>query len=387
MPFSISRKHCLPSITDEPPGFSIGNAANKVYDGSILADENDVVVVSANYRTNIFGFSGAPGVTQNVGLLDQRLAMEWARDNVQAFGGDPCRITLFGQSAGGASVDYITYAYPDDPIANGIIAQSGVANAVFASGSSTTVTNNWYNVSESLGCGGEEAGAATITCMREQGTQDILNALTKISNVSISSGFTPVVDNITLPADITTRLSNGDFAKIPLLAGNTDYEGGFFLALWLAYTNVTEQQIAAQPQWFFSLIQAVLDAATPIAFTCSVIEAVSGRASNCVPAWKYTFYGGNYSNIYLPFVGSDYHTSELPVLFGTAPSVTNISDSPPEASQSRNMRRAWAAFARDPQHGLSHEMGWPTYSNISKLILLSHPVLKPSDKPSLFLVY
>lgn len=58
-------------------------------------------LTKSSYRLNVFGFPGLPGMAQNVGLLDQRLAVEWARDNIAAFGGDPTRITLFGQSAGG----------------------------------------------------------------------------------------------------------------------------------------------------------------------------------------------------------------------------------------------------------------------------------------------
>jgi len=69
-----------------------GASATPIYDGSVLADENDVVVVSINYRLNIFGFSGAPGQPPNAGLWDQRLALEWVRDNAEAFGGDPSRL-------------------------------------------------------------------------------------------------------------------------------------------------------------------------------------------------------------------------------------------------------------------------------------------------------
>jgi cholinesterase len=88
-------------IFDQGGGFALGNTANPAYHGARLADDQDVVVVSMNYRLNILGFPGAPGLPdQNLGLLDQRLAVEWIRDNVAAFGGDPKRITLFGESAG-----------------------------------------------------------------------------------------------------------------------------------------------------------------------------------------------------------------------------------------------------------------------------------------------
>ena len=92
-------------------GFHSGGAADTSEQGAIFAEQQDVVLVNFNYRLGIFGFSGAPGLTQNVGLLDQRLAVEWVRDNIAGFGGDPNRITIFGHSAGGASTDYYNYAW------------------------------------------------------------------------------------------------------------------------------------------------------------------------------------------------------------------------------------------------------------------------------------
>jgi cholinesterase len=97
-----------------PLGFAKGSTNNPVYSGQYFADEEDIVIVSAryvnnlsrdkkltmsSYRTNIFGFPGLPGVTgveQNAGLLDQRLAIEWVQQNIESFGGDPTRITIFG---------------------------------------------------------------------------------------------------------------------------------------------------------------------------------------------------------------------------------------------------------------------------------------------------
>jgi cholinesterase len=80
-------------------GFATGNSANKIYDGQYIADSQDVIVVSFNYRENIFGFPGIdgdPSIAKNPGLLDQRMALEWTRDNIAAFGGDPKRIVMFG---------------------------------------------------------------------------------------------------------------------------------------------------------------------------------------------------------------------------------------------------------------------------------------------------
>ena len=91
------------------------------FNGQYFAADEDVVVVTLNYRLGIFGFPGAPGEAQNLGLRDQRLAVEWLRDNVSAFGGDPDRITIFGHSSGALAVDTWAYAYNDDPIVAGMI--------------------------------------------------------------------------------------------------------------------------------------------------------------------------------------------------------------------------------------------------------------------------
>jgi cholinesterase len=79
-------------------GFQDGSTNSAFYNGRVFADKQDVVLVSMNYRTNVFGFPGLPGAdaAQNPGLMDQRLAIEWVRDNIEAFGGDKERITIFG---------------------------------------------------------------------------------------------------------------------------------------------------------------------------------------------------------------------------------------------------------------------------------------------------
>lgn len=108
-------------------GFNSGGNNYSAYGGQYFADTQDVVLVSFNYRLGIFGFPGAPDLVQNVGLLDQRMALEWVRDNIEAFGGDASRITIFGESAGAASVDFYTYAWTQDPIIAGYIEESGTA--------------------------------------------------------------------------------------------------------------------------------------------------------------------------------------------------------------------------------------------------------------------
>jgi carboxylesterase type B len=84
--------------------YAIGMSGLPEYDGGRLAQDGDVLVVTFNYRVGIEGFAQIEGAPANRGLLDQVAALEWVRDNIRAFGGDPDRVTVFGQSAGGGSV-------------------------------------------------------------------------------------------------------------------------------------------------------------------------------------------------------------------------------------------------------------------------------------------
>jgi cholinesterase len=335
-------------------GFSTGNTANPVYDGSVLADENDVVVISANYRLNIFGFPAAPGLSDiNVGLLDQRMAIEWARDNVEKFGGDPARITLFGQSAGGASVDLYAYTYPDDPIIHATIPESGAATVIPAANS----TNNaaWYALSDSLGCGGSSAGTSTVACMRQKSMADIVEAIKNQKSSALQSGFTPVPDGKIVFDDYVARGKAGKFAKIPVLTGTVDQEAKFF-----ALTAASSLTLSGL-EGFLNLNGIPVKFVTLSAFTCQVANSAAVRELNGVPSWRYRYYA-NYSNVRVPFIGGTYHTSELFQVFGTAASSSKVADTTEEEQFSKYLRNAWATFAKNPTTGLKDSLSWPTYS-------------------------
>ena len=335
-----------------------------------------MVVVSANYRTNIFGFSGAPNQTQNIGLLDQRFALEWVRDNIAAFGGDPDRITVFGQSAGGASADYLSYAFPDDPIANAFIPQSGLAGGtVVPETNATTALQQWYNVSSTLGCGGPEAGSSTVECMRTKDFAAILKAIEPLQTTAVLSHFGPTVDETVVFSDYAQRSANGAFAKVPILVGNTDNETPFFYALFLLYTNVTAVDLAATAP-LITLGQPIADLITTLGWTCPSAQGISYRVQQGLPAWRYMYFGGTqlgdsgggYNNTNIDFVGADYHIGDLPIVFGTASSMSGIPDSEIEAQASAYHRRVWSEFAKDPSGGLEREFGLaPGNSSVYRL--------------------
>ncbi len=116
-------------------GFSGGTGGTPIYDGTALASRGDAVVVTINYRLGALGFvnlnevtGGRVAATGNEGLLDQVKALEWVRDNIEAFGGDPDRVTIFGESAGGMSVGALMAFVPAAGLFHRAIPQSGACN-------------------------------------------------------------------------------------------------------------------------------------------------------------------------------------------------------------------------------------------------------------------
>ena len=174
-----------------------------------------VIDLPTSYRLNIFGFPVSPALSPpvaNLGLLDQRAAIEWLRENIAAFGGDPDKMILFGESAGAGSVSSYSYAYPDDPIVRGFIQQSGTAELIGNTGPS-----EFIRVSDALGCGGVD-DRERMECMKKADAERISHAISNrtLNYYASPSGGTPGVDNITaFPIDeLVTRGMSGRFAKL-----------------------------------------------------------------------------------------------------------------------------------------------------------------------------
>lgn len=182
----------------------------------------DHIVVSFNYRLNIFGFPNAAGLEdQNLGLLDQRAFVQWCEKNIAAFGGDSSRMVLWGQSAGSISVDMYNFAYPDDPIVGGFIMDSGTAESGLVS--ADTPHSNFTFVAENVGCSGlSEDSAKELECMRGVDAIKISDFIASYaeSGSSPSLGFNPVPDERVVFSNYTQRALQDQQAQIvhsPLL--------------------------------------------------------------------------------------------------------------------------------------------------------------------------
>ena len=282
--------------------------------------------------------------------MDQRLAIEWVRDNIAKFGGNPAKITIFGESAGGISTDYLSYAFASDPIATGIIAQSGNAFNYGFPVSQATSAANWYSVTSTIGCGNASTPSTTLlACMRHKSLNSILAAIPTSGINSILSPFAPTVDNVLIFSNYSQQIP----AKIPVLIGNNDYEAGLFRTQ-LALGGLT-------------LPDAVWEEFSLGSFVCPTGQRANASFAAKTPIWRYRYHGV-FPNTDISSEGGAYHGAELQLLFGTTYLTGENTDE--ESKVEAYIQGAWAAFAKDPFNGLkTYKGGWPLYNPAKKSLV------------------
>lgn len=197
-------------------GFVAGDASEPRYDGASMAQKG-IVTVTVNYRLNIFGFFAHPELSQessykgsgNYGLLDQHAALKWVRDNIAAFGGDPTKVTIAGESAGSISVS----AQMASPLSKDLI-----AGAIGESGAAINPTLFPIPLKEAEETGltfGKSAGVPTLKELRALSTKDLL----QIYQDSKRFGFPTVIDGYFYPSSLPEIFRKKKQAMVPLLLG------------------------------------------------------------------------------------------------------------------------------------------------------------------------
>ncbi|XP_033748690.1 putative inactive carboxylesterase 4 [Pecten maximus] len=214
------------------------SGSGQLYDGSYLAISGDVIVVNLNYRLGFMGFMSTQdnASSGNYGLWDQQKALWWVKLHIDKFGGDPNRITIFGESAGGFSVALQCLYPPNKQIFHQAMAHSGVANSVLAT--SPLAKQTARNIGASVGCTSSTSDEL-VNCLRAKPAEEIQNAL----HTSISSDnkthyillLAPVVDGFFLTDTPSNLLSNKSspaykfFRSINFVVGNVQSEGSLIL--------------------------------------------------------------------------------------------------------------------------------------------------------------
>ena len=352
--------------------FRHGSGSVPWYDGTSFARNGDIVVVTLNYRLGALGYARLPGApTSGInGILDQVAALEWVRDNISTFGGDPTRVTIAGQSAGAMSVATLTAM----PQARGLfragIAQSGAGHHVVA-----------RDVAEAAGERLlEELNISTLEDALAVPPVAILEAQARVEQrrgefmVEADDPFYPCVDGEILAATPIELIQAGAGADVALLTGTTGDEA----TLW-GVGSVTASALDRTLAKFGHRVEDLLPAyrgqfphfgpgqlavayATDRTFRIPAIRLAEARALHGAQTWMYLFDWK--SQAFDGALGAT-HALDLGFTFANldAPGFELLAGVPdPPEALSDLMHKTWIAFIRDgsPLHG-DLEI-WPSYS-------------------------
>lgn len=215
-------------------GFQCGTIFFPLYDGTYLANYGNVIVVSINYRVGPFGFlyAGTEDVPGNQAFYDQIMGLEWVRDNIKSFGGDPDQVTIFGESAGSFSVSTLVLS----PLAKGLfrraIMQSGSMVPTIRFSNKQGAIDKTLKLAKDLNCEQQEM-SKIIKCLRSKSMEEIKNVATDSIEKMISNQMIgPIIGDAVLPEDVS-RFQHGSNGPVDIMFGVTRDEGSFFVVHFL----------------------------------------------------------------------------------------------------------------------------------------------------------
>ncbi len=363
-------------------GFANGSGGAAMYDGAALARKGDVVTITVNHRLNVFGYLdlsqafGADYAQSGVaGMLDLVLALEWVRDNIASFGGDPADVTIFGESGGGWKVSLLMAM----PAASGLFHK-----AVIQSGP---------------GLRGKPRGEATATA---QALLDRLDARTPealaavptdtLSHASVEGAadmmrlFTPVVDGEALPRDPFEPDAPPLAVNIPLLIGTNKDETTLFMLGHPRFGDFTEEDVDKQARTAvgnraLELVEAVRRARpdySPTHLTCAIgtaagmwrdsITLAERKAAQDAPVWMYRL---DWETPAARGRLRSPHALEIPLVFDNveaARSFVGRGDDPQRLAD--QMSAAWLAFAHTGNPNAEGLPKWPAYSAADRATMI-----------------
>ncbi|MFF8814826.1 carboxylesterase/lipase family protein [Streptomyces pactum] len=373
--------------------FRNGAGSLPLYDGTRLAADG-TVCVTLNYRLGAEGFALPADGTANLGLLDMIAALEWVRENIAAFGGDPDRVTVFGESAGAMSAVTLMAVERARPLFRRVIAQSGAGHHTHPADVARRLTERLAALAgtrptlEGLAATPPERLITANTALAQElaGSHD-RDRWGEAAGGTLT--LLPVVDGTTLTARPADALAAGHATGTDLLLGTNSDEFRFFLVPVGREHRVTEAAVRAllasyglAPDPALAAYRAARPGATPAdllsavvtdhAYRIPALRLAEARAAHGADTYLYEFAWP--SPAFDGRLGAC-HTLEIPFVFGTLGTALTGPDAP--AGLSDRMRGAWTAFARDGRPGTAGGQlpAWPPYGT-------ERAVLRLGDGPA-----
>jgi para-nitrobenzyl esterase len=382
-------------------GFAAGSASWPVYDGTALARNGDVVVVSINHRLNVFGYLylgdlvGAEYLQSgNAGMLDIMLAIWWVRDNIANFGGDAGNVTIFGESGGGLKVSTLLAMRSARGLIHKAIIQSGPGVRCL---SREAATENTSAILEEL----KLSMPRDLNKLRELPAAALIEAATEAQRKTTATGRTlwlaPVMDGMTMAGHPFDPVASPAAAKVPLLIGHTRHEGTFFIAADPKFGGFTREDLAARAQTMARAKSTALVAALETyragaspteliadlwtstwAFAGSV--TIAERKSAQEPAvyaymldWPTPVVGG--------VLGAT-HALDLPLVFNNV-ECARVFVGPGSDPQllAQRMQAAWVSFARTGNPNCPELPDWPAYDTQSRATMIFNMTCRVENDP------
>lgn len=353
-----------------------GSASVPLYDGAKLVEDGDVVVVSINYRLGALGYlaldalrDGAPaGQGANFGVQDQIAALEWVRDNIEGFGGDPANVTIFGESAGAVSVETLLGADRAQGLFHRAAAQSGGGG--YSASEWAHAIGVGAQVVEQVGC---EGAADLLACLRGVDAGAFVTAQGNVSQSGLGlPDFGPTLDGDLLVEQAYLRLAAGQGSEVPVLVGSNADEAVTFTAgipvpnrrallqvlRGFVGASLAPMVAALYPASDFPDAKRAFDAAYgDIAFNCRAQGLARVTAGGASESFHYYF-----SHVLDGQAGAQgsLHGHEIPFVFGTVDAYGALYT--PTASDrlvASAMLLAWARFAHTGAP--AGAPAWPAY--------------------------
>lgn len=374
------------------------------YDGSKLASGGPIgtptVVVTFNYRLNMFGFFSHPAINAeghlwgNYGILDQQAVLGWVQRNIAAFGGDPTRVALGGQSAGAQDTSANVLSPLSKGLFNRAIVQSTPGFSTFVTPAAAAATDG-VNFATAAGCPGTDSAAAA--CLRRLSPARILQlSATSAANSPYVPGL--IVDGSIIPIPPSQAWASGQFNKMPMMGGAVKDEWTFFSGINEWFSGPPQAPLT--PDQYVAAVGPVLAAEYPVSayggdpmlaydraftdqFKCTELNIVRLWASQ-VPTYAYDFVYQNAPYYFAKMPGFRplaAHTIDIQFLFsgwhGGSLGV-NIDQStgeqrelnPGESSLSDQLVAAWTNFAATGNPNGSGDSPWPVFTTSSQKYLV-----------------